>query len=192
MEEQIEFLTDSVSFTGITFGGYFNIPENHLIELWNHYKKTGENLLDDYCAVRDIVEKSHPKYCNPLKSSEANKELRRISKIRRLQLFKPSYIHQALYKVQELRKAYVAQRVSDVEKKRNKASSYISKPKVRDEIFDTYGEQCLKCGSEDDICIDHIEPVSRGGKNELDNLQPLCRSCNSTKGTKTIDYRYNE
>lgn len=30
-----------------------------------------------------------------------------------------------------------------------------------------------------------------GGKDEIDNLQPLCTSCNSKKNSKTIDYRKN-
>jgi 5-methylcytosine-specific restriction endonuclease McrA len=32
--------------------------------------------------------------------------------------------------------------------------------------------------------IDHIIPVSRGGKNNLENLVLSCQSCNSKKGAK--------
>lgn len=37
--------------------------------------------------------------------------------------------------------------------------------------------------------IDHILPVTMGGKNEIDNLQTLCMQCNLEKGTNEIDYR---
>lgn len=45
---------------------------------------------------------------------------------------------------------------------------------------------CVNCGSKDDLCVDHKTPESMGGENSLSNLQTLCRSCNSSKGTKTM------
>jgi len=30
----------------------------------------------------------------------------------------------------------------------------------------------------------------KGGKDEVDNLQPLCKPCNSSKGSKHADYRF--
>lgn len=52
-----------------------------------------------------------------------------------------------------------------------------------------YGNRCLCCGSTEDITIDHIKPLSKGGLNTIDNVQPLCHACNSNKRDTEIDYR---
>lgn len=52
-----------------------------------------------------------------------------------------------------------------------------------------YEYRCLRCGSGDDITADHVVPVAYGGHSNIDNIQPLCRSCNSWKGIQYIDYR---
>lgn len=70
--------------------------------------------------------------------------------------------------------------------------------KAKDYIFKKYGMKCLKCGSEENIQIDHIIPVWYGFNrkielkqiNNVDNLQVLCRSCNARRSPETIeDYR---
>ena len=55
-----------------------------------------------------------------------------------------------------------------------------------------YGYVCLCCGrheSERKLSADHVVPVSKGGSSNIDNIQPLCRNCNSAKNAKHIDYR---
>lgn len=46
------------------------------------------------------------------------------------------------------------------------------------------GEFCQKCGTTEDLTLDHIEALSRGGSNDVSNLRILCRSHNSQKGAK--------
>jgi len=50
----------------------------------------------------------------------------------------------------------------------------------------TPGVSCVACDSTDNIQIDHIVPVARGGSDRIENLQPLCRSCNLSKATKPM------
>ena len=55
-----------------------------------------------------------------------------------------------------------------------------------------YDYTCLRCGRREpeiELTIDHVVPLSQGGRNSIENLQPLCRTCNLSKNAKTIDYR---
>ena len=46
--------------------------------------------------------------------------------------------------------------------------------------------KCAHCCTDENIEMDHIMPLSKGGKHNIDNIQPLCRSCNSKKGNKIL------
>lgn len=59
-------------------------------------------------------------------------------------------------------------------------------------LVDFANGACLCCGSKYKIEHDHIVPVSRGGEHSILNSQPLCKSCNSRKSDKFIDYRSKE
>jgi 5-methylcytosine-specific restriction endonuclease McrA len=56
-------------------------------------------------------------------------------------------------------------------------------------LCELYGNRCLACGESKPLTVDHVIPRFKGGTNDISNLQPLCRNCNSRKGTKTTDYR---
>jgi hypothetical protein len=63
---------------------------------------------------------------------------------------------------------------------------------LRSRILAKYGRVCMKCGATSDITVDHIKPRSLYPELELefDNMQVLCRCCNSAKNNKdTTDYR---
>jgi 5-methylcytosine-specific restriction endonuclease McrA len=55
-----------------------------------------------------------------------------------------------------------------------------------------YNYTCLCCKRREPeirLSLDHVIPISKGGPNTIENVQPLCDSCNSKKHAKTIDYR---
>ena len=50
--------------------------------------------------------------------------------------------------------------------------------------------KCYTCGRTiyiDDFDCGHNKAVVKKGSNEIDNLRPICRGCNSEMGTKTIE-----
>jgi len=73
------------------------------------------------------------------------------------------------------------------------------------ELVDRDGDRCAICGCKvepSDIWInekgrkcfgrkyptvDHIVPLKMGGTDELDNVQLLCKRCNSSKGAKCVN-----
>lgn len=55
---------------------------------------------------------------------------------------------------------------------------------LRDKVFERDDYKCKFCGGDNNLCLDHIKPFSHGGKTELDNIQTLCRQCNSKKSNK--------
>jgi len=54
--------------------------------------------------------------------------------------------------------------------------------KVREQVM-ARDKKCVDCGSEKELTLDHIIPLSRGGVNTPDNLRVLCARCNRRKSS---------
>lgn len=75
------------------------------------------------------------------------------------------------------------------------------KPKIRTAVFLKYNGKCAYCGKNvsDCLTIDHIIPLKRKNPNYnrrflygIENMNPCCPSCNSSKGTMTIEEWRND
>lgn len=55
---------------------------------------------------------------------------------------------------------------------------------LRKAVLERDQYRCQHCGTHVDLCLDHLIAEKNGGPTTLENLQALCRSCNSKKGCK--------
>jgi len=60
------------------------------------------------------------------------------------------------------------------------------------ELKALYNASCFYCGFNANIEIDHVIPISRGGRHSIGNLVPACITCNRSKNNKfIIEWRKN-
>jgi len=76
-------------------------------------------------------------------------------------------------------RTYTPPVLTELQRKR-RAFDKMNKKKIleRDEY------RCKQCGSWENLHVDHIKPLSKGGTNDEKNLQALCAKCNLSKGNR--------
>lgn len=52
-----------------------------------------------------------------------------------------------------------------------------------------YENRCLRCKKQTELVPDHVVPLSKGGSNYIENIQPLCKNCNAIKTNRDWDFR---
>ena len=58
------------------------------------------------------------------------------------------------------------------------------------DLCNFFGNKCLDCEAENvKLTRDHIIPLSKGGTDFIENIQPLCGPCNSKKHKGETDFR---
>lgn len=72
--------------------------------------------------------------------------------------------------------------------RRNRFSTETEWRKIRLQVLDRDGAQCGYCQDRNGpLEVDHVIPVSKGGKEDLSNLVVACRSCNASKGGLSLE-----
>lgn len=56
----------------------------------------------------------------------------------------------------------------------------------------TNDNKCVGCLEQKPLTRDHIIPLSLGGSHDIENIQPLCRNCNSRKWMKLNIYENSD
>lgn len=118
--------------------------------------------------------------CERIRMRQYNNPIRRLK-----------YLERNRYLVRKWRIENPEQYIRNVHNRRVKikASGKSYTPQEWISLCQKFDNLCLCCGKRLPITVDHIVPISKGGGNTIDNIQPLCKTCNNKKFTKIIDYR---
>lgn len=123
---------------------------------------------------------------------ESKKEVitaRRRASFPKRQLANQIKCREGYQKNKEARKAKIAEwkkankpKVYESSRKRDLRIKQVSIYQISDkEIARLYAGPCFYCGSVENLQIDHVFPVSKGGRHSIGNLVTACRSCNASK-----------
>lgn len=184
-EKLKDFVDKSRSFIGFGFNGCYTMDTDNFLKMFSHYIETGENYLDEYSGMTwlswgknnklldfEYFDEEKIKKIKGWLNGESFWDFRTFVSLERIKEIEENIILSEAY--ENNKKTY--------KHKRKQASRHTAKREVRKRIFEKHGDVCAICGSKINITIDHIIPVIKGGNNGDDNLRPLCKKCNSSKG----------
>lgn len=98
-----------------------------------------------------------------------------------------------------MKKPPSAARLAYLKMRREKAAARLVKCEVKDFTFADWHKVVAEFDSRCAYCMrkmrrltrDHVVPLFKGGNHTISNIVPACRSCNSSKGTNTLEEWFN-
>lgn len=140
-----------------------------------YYQNITNKMVGKVLRNRNVVEKDQNQYSLLGFNRLSNEQIKILSKL-----------------CDEKIEAYIKKRGDTIWKHR-KISRDAIPGTIRYEVLKRAHFRCELCGASADnfgLEVDHINPVSKGGPDDINNYQALCYKCNSSKGNRdTTDLR---
>ncbi len=58
-------------------------------------------------------------------------------------------------------------------------------------VLEKFDNRCAYCGRGDvRLTRDHVIPIIRGGRDDIENIVPACQPCNSRKQARTVEFMH--
>lgn len=83
-------------------------------------------------------------------------------------------------------------RQSEIVRKHKRKAAGTLTQKEWAEILQVFNNSCAYCGAINNLTLDHIVPISKGGISRRNNVVVACLSCNSSKQAKDITEWYTK
>lgn len=145
------------------------------------------------------LQKSNPKYAEQHRESARKWEIAHREQRRQIERNRYAKNSPEITETKKKWRQDNPEKVKEIRKRtyeNNKEKSFIRAHKRRTlignataedikELKSSYGF-CVYCNKKVKLEIDHIKPITLGGTNDVENLVPVCRSCNSSKRNKTL------
>jgi 5-methylcytosine-specific restriction endonuclease McrA len=139
--------------------------------------------LNNFCRCANTFDQlqSHCKHCRALAN---NKLYHNNSNYRQAKIQQNGQITKQRYHNDEMfRQATIMRHTTDMQARRAKAKNQIS----LQDVINIHGAYCEYCGATENLTMDHIIPIARGGQHTLSNLTVACQKCNCSKGAKLLE-----
>lgn len=137
--------------------------------LRRHYAKHKQRVLEKTAAY--YLRNKERIYLQRIKRYELNKEKEKLQNI--------------LYR--NTPKGKAVRRLINSKRRKGTNGFKVSANSLKD-LMEKY-PYCLNCGDTNRLEVDHIIPLSKGGLHVIENMQILCKICNTKKGVKVHDFR---
>jgi 5-methylcytosine-specific restriction endonuclease McrA len=156
-----------------------------------HYQRVADQRKQRYKTdenYREAIKERSKQYIKVISKTDQYKEKARI-KIRHKRATDPVYREKVNARKRKQRNGNQQYLCAEAERrhKRRALQKQNGHHKVSiSEIARIKATPCVSCGSRDRITVDHIIPITRGGRHSIGNLQALCMPCNSSKNDKLM------